>query len=257
MPESRQHPTRDQLVTICRAATQFLHAVDNYREVLEGQPRGQDPIACLSTFLWAGTELESALNPEMHPLDSQQRLSGLSNVFNWPRATTVATALEIIAVSSGKILTVMGWHFEKAGGGVLIQSSDKTDHWPLIDERTTESLARGIMRLSRLLRADAEGDSSESERISDGNSSVKKQRHVSTDALFLELISNNHEAKGWTAKKVANEIGRGKSAVAETKTWKELSNLRETIKIEKQADRHRRRDEIESDKKRSEAAADR
>ena len=60
------------------------------------------------------------------------------------------------------------------------------------------------------------------------------------DLMKAELAANLEEVKGFTAQKWANKIGRAKSTVVETPTWKSLSLNRQQAKAEKAADRRRK-----------------
>ncbi|HLA83276.1 MAG TPA: hypothetical protein VJL29_00665 [Thermoguttaceae bacterium] len=63
---------------------------------------------------------------------------------------------------------------------------------------------------------------------------------VTVGALILDLIQRDPEARGLTAKEIARRIGRSKTSVIESQTWKELSEFRNKMRAERAADRHRK-----------------
>ena len=71
------------------------------------------------------------------------------------------------------------------------------------------------------------------------STSPKPKKPTADDLMKAELAAN-FEVSGFTAQQWADRIGRSKSTVVETETWKSLSQLRSQMKMEKVSDRHRR-----------------
>ena len=70
--------------------------------------------------------------------------------------------------------------------------------------------------------------------------SPKKRTPTANDLMKAELASNLNEVQGFTAQQWADKIGKVKSTVTATGTWKSLSAIRERVKAEKKSDRRRR-----------------
>jgi len=60
------------------------------------------------------------------------------------------------------------------------------------------------------------------------------------NAMMLEQLQKNHEAAGWSLREWEAAIGRSKSAIHETPTWKMLEEQREKVKAERALDRRRK-----------------
>jgi hypothetical protein len=61
------------------------------------------------------------------------------------------------------------------------------------------------------------------------------------NARMIETIQSNHEAMGWTCTQWAKHLRCGKSTVAETKTWKDITMARDRKRAELATDRRWRR----------------
>jgi len=63
--------------------------------------------------------------------------------------------------------------------------------------------------------------------------------NATANAMMLEQLQENHEAAGWSLREWAAAVGRSKSTIQETPTWKMIEDQRLKAKAERALDRHR------------------
>ena len=68
----------------------------------------------------------------------------------------------------------------------------------------------------------------------------RTKKPTADDLMKAELVANLEEVKGFTAQQWADKIGRAKSTVIATPTWKSISLARKLEKAEKAVDRRRK-----------------
>ena len=66
---------------------------------------------------------------------------------------------------------------------------------------------------------------------------TKLATHATEVVLALEAQNQRQSRQEWTTQKWADNMGRAKSTVVETETWKSLSLLRQQAKAERRKDR--------------------
>lgn len=59
-------------------------------------------------------------------------------------------------------------------------------------------------------------------------------RKPSVNSLVLDLLQRHPESHDWTARRIANAIGRGKTAVADCQAYKELDTAREMARLQRE-----------------------
>lgn len=104
-----------------------------------------------------------------------------------------------------------------------------------ISESRAKRIIGGLVRkVEQKIATEAE------EETNVGRAKAKPKKNTANDLMKAEMAANLEEVKGLTAKAWGLRIGKSKSTIVETETWKSLSLLRQQVKAERMEDRRRK-----------------
>jgi len=121
--------------------------------------------------------------------------------------------------------------------------NDSSENRTLTIDALLKTIPEQVARLSLLGRnADRNQPSQElkTESVFGPKKLKKTKSPTANDLMKAELAANMEEVKGYTARQWAAKIGKAKTTVLGTETWKSLSMVRKQAKALRARDRHRR-----------------